>query len=131
MAKPKGSPKTGGRLAGTPNRRTVEVLETLRAAGFSAEMPFLYWARVLRAGLAPRTAKAEKFLIGHDESGAPIWDRPSPAMMQDAARELAAYTAPKLKAIELSGANGEPLEVRLLNLEQLPASGIGVKGGAG
>lgn len=109
----------GGRAAGTPNRRTVEVLATLSARGFDPDAPFLFWAEVLREGRKhANDATVKKYITSFFE-GAPVWSRPTLTLMLDAARELAAYVAPKRKAIELTDAAGEPLRPRL-NYADLP-----------
>lgn len=40
MSRPKGLPKTGGRKAGTPNKRTVVLKEELERVGFDWQVEF-------------------------------------------------------------------------------------------
>src|SRR3954464_9593773 len=79
--------KTGGRTAGTPNRRTVEVIEMLDALGCR---PIEGMARIAMDEANPVELRARMYA------------------------ELAGYVAPKRKAIDLSSDNGtagEPLEI--------------------
>lgn len=85
MAKQRGTPKTGGRKAGTPNRATRLVQETLD-----------------RLGCDPITIMA---LICMDEEN-------PPELRGKMASELAQYIHPKRRALEHSGPDGGkiPLE---------------------
>src|SRR3954468_4717558 len=79
--------KTGGRSAGTPNRRTVEVIEMLDALGCR---PIEGMARIAMDEGNPVELRARMYA------------------------ELAGYVAPKRKAVDLSSDNGtagEPLEI--------------------
>ena len=71
--------KTGGRVAGTPNRRTVEVIERLEALGCD---PIEGMARIAMDMTTPVEVRARMFA------------------------ELAGYVAPKRKAVEHNGAGG-------------------------
>ena len=71
--------KTGGRLAGTPNRRTVEVIERLEALGCD---PIEGMARIAMDMTVPAEVRARMFA------------------------ELAGYVAPKRKAVEHAAPNG-------------------------
>lgn len=115
-----------GRAAGTPNRRTVEVMETLQAAGFNPDAPFLLWAELLTEGMKPQGDENKTYLVGHDNEGGAIYGRPPLTLMHQAAKELASYIAPKRRAIELAGADGGPIKVLMINLDELEASGVGV-----
>jgi hypothetical protein len=84
--------KTGGRLAGTPNRRTVEVLERLEVLGCD---PIEGMARIAMNATTPVEVRARMFA------------------------ELAGYVAPKRKAVEHAAPNGgiqivlSPIEMAL------------------
>ena len=71
--------KTGGRLAGTPNRRTVEVLERLEVLGCD---PIEGMARIAMDMTNPVEVRARMFA------------------------ELAGYVAPKRRAVEHNGVGG-------------------------
>ena len=71
--------KTGGRLAGTPNRRTVEVIERLEVLGCD---PIEGMALIAMDATTPIEVRARMFA------------------------ELAGYVAPKRKAVDHAGGNG-------------------------
>jgi hypothetical protein len=71
--------KTGGRVAGTPNRRTVEVIERLEALGCD---PIEGMARIAMDATTPVEVRGRMFA------------------------ELAGYVAPKRKAVEHASPNG-------------------------
>src|SRR5438128_8957355 len=76
--------KTGGRTAGTPNRKTRDAAELLRSLGCD---PIEGMVR-----------------IAQDE-------RHTPELRGKMFSELARYVYPQRKAVELSGADSEPVEV--------------------
>jgi hypothetical protein len=81
--------KTGGRTAGTPNKRTAEVAAKLAALGCD---PIAGMARIAMDEANPIELRARMY------------------------SELAAYVAPKRKAVELSSedeATTEPLTVNV------------------
>jgi len=86
----KGSPKTGGRQKGTPNKINTNVRELLDKLGCNR-----------LEGLAR---------IAEDEDN-PIEIRTR------AYSELAQYVAPKLRAMELTGAGGGAIEVNVSAIE--------------
>lgn len=83
MAKGK---KTGGRVAGTPNKDKADLLELIRSTG--AKHPI--------EGMALAAVKAEE--AGDDK------------LAFQAYSELAPYVAAKRKAIEVTGEEGGPLQ---------------------
>lgn len=128
--RPKGVAKSpgSGRKKGTPNKRTVEVLEILEKGGFDPHAPFIYWARVLKSAMTRPPAgrasadeeggegvmqygpdEAEQFYQGvvtvsDGEAGShiePIWARASADMALSAAAQLAQYIAPKRSAVKI------------------------------
>lgn len=82
----KGGPKIGGRKKGTPNKATVGVIERLQELDCD---PI--------AGLAD---VAKRALEEGDLSVA-----------ASCFKDLAGYVAPKRKAIEVTGANGDAMEI--------------------
>jgi hypothetical protein len=120
--------RRGGRQKGTSNKRTVDLVAAIAAAGCDPNAPFLFWARVLASGLKPKNARdAEEFLIGHGEGGEAIWSRPTARMLDDAAEGLAPYLAPKRKPVDAQGDDTERFVVELVDFASLPPSGVGVK----
>lgn len=109
--------KTGGRAAGTPNRRSLEIAEILEQNGFDPDSPWKYWARVLKSHLAPlprRGAdKAEQFyqgreLVSDGEAGnhyEPVYARATADMANQAAKGLAPYIRPQLMRVLGTGKN--------------------------
>jgi hypothetical protein len=110
--------KTGGRKAGTPNKRSLECAAMLEANGFDPDLPWLYWARVLKSHLAPLSKrgpdKAETFyqgrlLVGIGEGAQKvehIYARATADMADKAAKELARYIRPQLMRIQGTGSGG-------------------------
>ncbi len=106
--------RRGGRQKGTPNVKTREATEILKANGFDPYAGLLYWARVLRSATAPRAAEgkpetAEIFYQGvvavsDGEDGShlePVWARASDAMANAAATQLTQYILPKRSAVRV------------------------------
>src|SRR3954464_11239220 len=88
--------KTGGRTAGTPNRRTVEVIEMLDALGCR---PIEGMARIAMDEANPVELRARMYA------------------------ELAGYVAPKRKAIDVSNEGemaGETLEIVVKVVRPVP-----------
>ena len=81
--------KTGGRKSGTPNRRTQNIEEKLDAMGCD---PILGMAKIAIDSRQPIELRAAMF------------------------KELAQYVAPKRKAIEVSGPDGDALTLEKLVL---------------
>jgi hypothetical protein len=93
FGRPKGTPKTGGRTAGTPNKATREFRETINK---------------LLEGNADNVAKWLKQVA----EGMPEYDiKPDPAKALDNLAKLAEFAAPKLARTEHVGDNGGALTV--------------------
>jgi len=90
MARPKGSPKLGGRVAGTPNKATVEFRETVTA--------------LLSDNAANVALWLSQVAEGHGDTKA------DPAKALDLMAKLAEYAAPKLNRTEHTGAGGGPVD---------------------
>lgn len=110
MAWPKGKTKskTGGRKAGTPNKRTLALIERAEAIGIDPFDVLLYiaagdWRKL---GYKKGTVKAGQF-GSYETDLITLRDRMA------AAAEACQYVYPKRKAIELTGAGGGPLDVYL------------------
>ena len=85
MSRPRGLPKTGGRVSGTPNRKTHELTEKLKELGCDPIGGL--------AGIAMDTKTA-------------------PELRVRCYAELAQYVYPKRKAVDLGlGKDGEPLKI--------------------
>lgn len=117
MAKPKGSPKTGGREKGTPNKRTQELVDILEEKGFSpaSEIIRLYrraWKEYRRYDEIYDAIQDER--TNHEIKVPLTYDAiPHLKLALDAAKELMNYVYPKRKAIEITGKNGGPLDAFL------------------
>lgn len=120
MANRKGSPKTGGRVKGTPNKRTVELRALLASTvDLKTDHPLQVLARIYTGQIK------QPVITGVDKKGnsivvelPPSWD-----LRVRAASEVAQYLEPKRKAVELSDGDGNPLTINLLDLASLPAEG--------
>jgi hypothetical protein len=99
--RPKGLPKTGGRRAGTPNRKTL---------GFQA--------RLMAAGASPEEAAAK--LPPFDFLAAVVADETQPiATRIDAAKSLLPYTNFRNGLVDSSGRD-IPLTIQILRFSDLP-----------
>jgi len=87
-------PKTGGRKAGTPNKRTVERQRAIEAIKASGRDPISFFADLLRNEAAPLELRFQ------------------------AAKELAPYVHAKLASVESRG-GGHTHEERLAQLHAL------------
>ena len=90
MARPKGSPKLGGRVAGTPNKATVEFRETVTA--------------LLSDNAANVAVWLSQVAEGHGDTKA------DPAKALDLMAKLAEYAAPKLNRTEHVGKDGGTID---------------------
>ena len=99
--RPKGTPKTGGRTKGVPNKdRTATVDRIMREAD-----PIAFLCSVVRGG---------RFAAGPEpNSKAKTWVWPSLDQRLSAATVLARKVLPDQKAVETSGLQGEPIVVRI------------------
>lgn len=86
--------KTGGRVAGTPNRRTLEVTERLEALGCD---PIEGMARIAMDMAAPLELRGRMYA------------------------ELAGYVAPKRRAIEVGAGQQQPVSIRIGIPQREPA----------
>ncbi len=99
--RPKGTPKSGGRAKGVPNRdRTATVDRIMREAD-----PIAFLCSVVRGG---------RFTAGPEpNSEAKTWVWPSLDQRLSAATVLARKVLPDVKSVESTGPQGEPLVVRI------------------
>jgi len=108
MAWPKGKTKTktGGRLKGTPNKRTQSLIERAEALGVDPFEVLLHVAKGDWKSLGYKTGTTE----------GPFGSKPERITLKDrmhAAAEACQYIHPKRKAVELTGKGGGPLDVFL------------------
>jgi len=100
FGRPKGTPKTGGRTAGTPNKATREFRETINK---------------LLEGNADNVAKWLKQVA----EGMPEYDiKPDPAKALDNLAKLAEFAAPKLARTEHVGNSDNPLQA-IMKIERV------------
>ena len=99
MAKPKGLPKSGGRQKGTPNKNRQELVAI--AEGI--------------LGRAPIEELCHYYKSKGDE-----------ALALQALKEICSYCHPKLRAVEVTGKDGEKLEAAGLMTAENVALWIGV-----
>lgn len=85
--------KTGGRVAGTPNKVTREFRETVQRL------------------LDENTENVSRWLTLVAEGDGSENGKPDPAKALDLLAKLAEYAAPKLNRTEHTGANGGPVRV--------------------
>jgi hypothetical protein len=81
--RPKGTPKTGGRQKGTPNKRSLAFQKEVRGSGL---MPLEYMLAVMRDTQADFSRR------------------------DDMAKAAAPYVHPRLAATEVYGKNGGPIQ---------------------
>ncbi len=115
--------KSGGRIKGSANKKTVEVIETLAkmkcdpitgmakiAMGKSAlDAGAMRIVKKIRAAL-----KGEKDQLEFFELLLTSWRKSSPELQAKMFSELAQYIYPKRKAIEVTGPGGNPVPVEVI-----------------
>lgn len=82
MSRPKGLPKTGGRKAGTPNKRTVVLKEELERVGFDWQVEFqkaysaseTFKCKILVDLLPYLTVKLKEQESKEDDENVPVTD---------------------------------------------------------
>lgn len=99
MSRTPGSPKTGGRKPGTPNRRSVIARERVEAMGFD---PLEGLVLIARGDWEKLGYKAATFFKSTGESSGYDEHYISPEMRLSATKELCTYIYPKLKSVEVS-----------------------------
>ena len=104
VGRKKGTPKTGGREKGTPNKRT-QYLDRIKASGVD---PFNIMLKIANG-------EVEETEIIKGKDGKPVKVKvPIPWRLRlDACKELAQYLEPKKKAIEITGKDGEQFVSRI------------------
>ena len=93
--KPKGLPKTGGRLAGVPNKVTQEFRETVRQLLEDNKDNVSVWLTQVASGTED--------------------SKPDPKGALDMITKLAEFAAPKLARTELAGDKENPIIVQTVN----------------
>lgn len=90
-----------GRPPGYANKRTVEFMQTLEAAGFNPAQALIDLHKIAMTRMAEEMEKEDSGKISPMESKVPQFMK----IATDAAKELASYAYPKLKAIEQTKTN--------------------------
>lgn len=98
MPKAKGAPKTGGRVAGTPNKVTQEFRDTVR--------------RLLETNAQNVSIWLAQVADGHGET------KPAPDKALDLLARLAEFAAPKLARTEITGKDGGPVIIQAGPLDE-------------
>ncbi len=100
--RPKGTPKSGGRKPGVPNKKNAITRDFIVKNG----APVATLCKI---------AKGEKLMAAADSASAATRNGVYPTIDQrlNAARILAQKIVPDMKAVEVSGPQGEPLSVRI------------------
>lgn len=121
MAYPKGQ-RIGGRQKGTPNKRTEEIADKLRRLDCDpvAGMALIASGKV-PCGVCHGEGKTRYRIPGTDKVGqrlcescyGTLMEHISPSLRAQMYAELANYILPKRKAVELTGADGAPLDNRM------------------
>jgi hypothetical protein len=111
--------KRGGRKPGTPNKRTMELRAVLEAAGLTVEThPVVMMYRVYTGEITMPVVVRQS---DGDETWNEVQDVPlEPALRVKCMAEVAQYLEPKRKAVEVTGENGEPVKVELVDSRTLP-----------
>lgn len=104
--------KTGGRVKGTPNKKTQDLLEKAEELGVDPFEILLMVAKGDWEGLGFESAKLVYFTAAGIEAEK---DRITLSDRLSAASEACTYLHPKRKAVEHSGPNGGPIETRDLS----------------
>jgi hypothetical protein len=100
MAKPKGSPKTGGRATGTPNKATQDVRQCI--ALFAEN----------------NVAKLEEWLNRTAEGDRIAGVKPDPGKAADLFLKAIEYHIPKLGRVEHTGEGGGPVRIIASDLDE-------------
>lgn len=142
MPAPAGHPRYGGRAKGTPNKRTQEFEAALRSAGYRGDQTedhpgmFLWLVMTARKQFPQRVPVSKTNPDGSVEHGYFKVMEPAPLDVRlNCARELTPYLLPRLKNVEVTGADGEPITYQLLDgrtvgLGTAPATGKPKGGGS-
>jgi len=114
--------RRGGRRPGSLNKSTAAIKDLAERLGVD---PVGYFCAIIKCDGAiqvpvidPATGKPLK-----DASGQPVlkWEAITLRQKLDAAKELLPYTAPKLAATQVTGANEGPVKVATLDITQVIA----------
>lgn len=104
MAKPKGSAKVGGRVAGTPNKVTQDARQAIALFVDSNAHRLTGWLDQVAEGI-PKT----------DDDG--YWVQPNPAKAFEMFQSVVEYHIPKLARTEMTGKEGGPIVLQLSNAD--------------
>lgn len=122
--RPTGQPKTGGRVKGSTNKKTIEVIETLakmKCNPIEGMVKIAMDARSLLDNESLLVVKAIRELLEGKEELLEFfemilksWTHHSPELRAKMFSELAQYVFPKRKAVELSTDPNNPLTVEVI-----------------
>lgn len=104
MPKPKGSPKVGGRAAGTPNKATSEARQAIALFVDSNAHRLTEWLDAVAEGVPEQDIK------------------PNPAKAFEMFQSVVEYHVPKLARTEVTGKDGQSLTLELTGLSWLQQS---------
>jgi hypothetical protein len=90
----KGSPKTGGRQKGVPNKSTIEFRQAVTRVLEDNSENYGKWLKQVAEGHGKGLDRA----------------KPDPARALDLVAKLAEFAAPKLNRTEVTGKDGNPIE---------------------
>ena len=99
-----------GRPKGALNKRTQQAIEIIDQAieHYGGDDPLVFLYRIMHGEEFPQVTVTEEGEVVQYSGVAPLRIR------LQAARELAQYRYPKLRALELTGSDQGPVEVRIL-----------------
>ena len=106
VGRPKGSPKTGGRVKGTPNKRAPGTLARELAARLKVD-PLEIILLFAKGDYKALGYKDEKRITGYSQMGEPIYEYTiEPDLRQKSAKDAAPFLFPTLKAVEFTPPEG-------------------------
>lgn len=117
----KGQPRSGGRVKGTPNKDKAELLDAIRDAVGDAD----YHPVIQLAQFATNEEEVKRIIKEGGKEIVVEVPRFSDELKLQAAKEVAQYVSPKLKAVEhTAGEDGFGLNL-FMNLGPAPQKGNG------
>lgn len=116
MSRPLGSPKTGGRVKGTPNRKTQELMQRCEKLNVDPFAILCYYAGRDWESLGYKSPTTTKVL---KDGGTIDVDIITTDQQIECAKELCGYLYAKKKAVEMSNDPENPVEYGTVSAEQL------------
>lgn len=113
MAAPKGHKRYGGRKKGTPNKATTDVREAIASLLQLNVDNFSVWLSQVANGIRQPPPSSDD---GEETESEAKWLlRPDPGKALDIAMGMAEYHIPKLARTEITGKDGGPLQVNIID----------------